>query len=265
MGKRNRNRRRALLASGTPTPTPTPSVPGGMEGVRDRAANGRSTPQDVDFVTRMTRERQGLDGYSGKPKVGTSSIVKGSAGSFPTQGPSHPSQSQRGMDGRFSRQTGFTFTTASPKEDGVFRCEDTGEVTGTCPLNPNVPDILIDAQMWNCLMDCTREYDTEWIALLIGKLDKNSKGEPAYVIDKFYFPPQTASGTHVDVPTGVKPKPGTIGAIHSHVNMGVFFSATDKDHSNWPVEIVINRKEEYEAVAKYKLKCGEWAKTKATV
>src|SRR5205814_10442916 len=130
-------------------------------------------------------------------------------------------------------------------------------------LNPPVPDILIPITMWECFLSCCKEYDTEWIALLKGKLDKDNEGKDAYKIESFYFPPQVASGAHVDVPTGVRPKPGTIGAIHSHVDMGVFWSGTDTDHSNWPVEIVINRRENYEALSRYQLKCGEWAKGQA--
>lgn len=241
MGKRSRQekRRRALFEENR--------IPGGVLGAVHRGNNGQATPDDISFLARMRREQQGKDGYSG--------VSRGSSGSFSTSY-SKASYNYKGQ---------YQFNVSPLKEDGVFHCEESGEITAECPLKPKVPSVLIDSRVWNCLMDCTREYETEWIALLIGRLDKDSQGDPAYVIERFYFPPQTASGTHVDVPTGVKPKVGTIGAIHSHVGMGVFFSSTDKDHSNWPVEVVINRKEEYEAVSRHKLKCGEWAKSKTKV
>jgi hypothetical protein len=221
-------------------------------------ANGRLRPQDVDFVTRMRRESRGEEGYTGSTRKDYEYSGYGYGGyGYPYQNGRY----QVGVD----NHTFKTDYTPSPKRDEeVFHCEETGELTKECPI-AITPSILIDYRMWETFLNATKEFSTEWIALLIGKLDKDSKGNPAYVIEKFYLPPQTASGAHVDVPTGVKPRPNTIGAIHSHVNMGVFFSGTDIAHSNWPVEIVINRKEQYEAVARHKLKCGEWAKTKAKV
>jgi hypothetical protein len=76
-----------------------------------------------------------------------------------------------------------------------------------------------------------------------------------------YFPPQTASGSHVDVPADVQPRQGVIGAVHSHVAMNVFFSGTDLSHSNWDVEIVVNRRAEFKMMTRFKLGCGRWAKT----
>ncbi len=214
------------------------SVPGGLVGAAFRNQNGQATAADIDFLIRMSREAKGKDGYSGMSHTHSNPTFKGTG------------------DSRF---------TFYKKDEAVFHCAEASEIVAKCPLNPLVPHILIPITMWDCFLSCCKEYDTEWIALLIGKLGKDSTGAAAYIIDKFYFPPQTASGAHVDVPTGVKPKPGTIGAIHSHVNMGVFWSGTDTAHSNWPVEIVINRKEEYESLSRYQLKCGEWAKGKSEV
>lgn len=231
-----------------------PDVPGGIRGAIDRWKNGAATNPDVDFLLRLRREAVGLDGYTGGPK---------GEGSLFTESHSYGSP----FPGASPRRDPYEFTThhTPPKDNEVFHCKEAGEVTGKCPLNPVVPSILMDAQMWDCFIKCTREYDTEWIALLIGSIGQDSNGVPAYIITKFYFPPQTASGAHVDVPTGVVPKPNTIGAIHSHVGMGVFWSETDKAHSNWPVEIVVNRKEEYKALSRYQLKCGEWAKSDSVV
>ena len=253
MGRKGKERKRLARELAT--------IPGGLEGAMARNANGQATPKDIDFLSRVTREMGGLDGYFGTPHNPT---TQGHSSSTPSNGHYADNKNNSVTGGSKDK---YTFTTYhSPSHDPtVFHCAEAREITDRCPLNPTVPNILMDKAMWRCFMDCCKEYSTEWIALLIGKLDKDADNKPAYLISKFYFPPQTASGAHVDVPTGVRPKPGTIGAIHSHVDMGVFWSSTDTEHSNWPVEIVINRRENYEALARYQLKCGEWAKGKATV
>lgn len=198
-----------------------------MADILHRGAVGSATYDDIDMLARMRREARGESGYFTQTK---------------------------GREGMFH-------ISSNPKrEEGVF-CVESNEVTGKCPLNPPVPHVLVDFKTWACWMNLAKEIKTEWIAFLKGRFGKDSKNEDCYIIESFYFPPQTASGAHVDVPTGVRPKPGVIGAVHSHVSMGVFFSGTDLAHSNWPVEIVINDKENYKAAVRYQLKCREWAKT----
>lgn len=239
MGRRDRRRKNRALLEGIP--------PGGLDGAMHRGRNGNATIQDVGFIARVRAELQGRDGYTGETRKDY-------------------------YMGKNKKNDPFTFTTyhSSPgnspgKEDGVFKCEESGELTEKCPI-AKAPKVYIDAGMWAIFIEATKVYNTEWIALLIGELKAGTEGkEEAYYISKFYFPPQVASGSHVEVPTGIRPKPGTIGAIHSHVDMGVFFSQTDKDHSNWPVEIVINRKAQVEVIARHKLRCGEYAKSKTEV
>lgn len=218
-----------------------------------RMANGKASMKDLDFIGRMTALNGGRDPYTNQP-------INGARQDNNPVG--------LGMTKRQSEMFHFHTNTYKPspmasREDGVFHCAETSELTKECPI-AKVPEIYFNQRQWDILLHCTEEYNTEWIALLLGELGEvNSK--PTYIIKDFYFPPQTASGTHVDVPIEVRPKPGTIGAIHSHVGMQVFFSGTDVAHSNWPVEIVINRKHEYKAVARHQLKCGEWAKNDAKV
>lgn len=217
-----------------------------------RAANGSATLKDVDFITRMSATAKSKDPWTGASKDWRDDKSNGY--------PSYNGNRQSGLP--FHTST-YKPTTLKTGEDGVFHCAESDELTKECPI-AKVPDIYFNNRQWDVLMHCTEEYDTEWIALLLGELTE-IEGKPIYQIKDFYFPPQTASGTHVDVPIEVRPKAGTIGAIHSHVNMGVFFSGTDVAHSNWPVEIVINRKRDYKAVARHKLKCGEYAKNDAKV
>jgi proteasome lid subunit RPN8/RPN11 len=225
-----------------------------------RASNGRASVKDIDFLERMTALNGGRDPYTNAPIPPTSGPVHSYYGGQPYHDNYQHNQRQRDM---FSTSSYKPSVTVAKGEDGVFHCAETDELTKECPI-AKVPEIFFNNRQWDILMHCTEEYDTEWIALLFGSLE-SVEGKPTYVIRDFYFPPQTASGTHVDVPVEVRPKPGVIGAIHSHVNMGVFFSGTDVAHSNWPVEIVINREREYEAVARHQLKCGEFAKNKAKV
>lgn len=244
MGKTSRKLRRRLIQDAL-RKTPSNDLPvGGYDGVISRYANGQTTVQDLAFIDRVRLERQGRNGYTGEPRGSKGIIGVGEE-----------------MSRTKKKNDPYTFhVSSSSNEDGVFKCVDSGEVTEKCPLNPKVPRVYVPALMWETFIHATKAYDCEWIALLFGKLGKNDKNEDAYLIEKFYFPPQVASGAHVEVPTGVRPRPGTIGAIHSHVAMGAFWSQTDKDHSNWPVEIVVNRKAECKALVRYKLKCGEWAK-----
>jgi proteasome lid subunit RPN8/RPN11 len=232
-----------------------------------RASNGRATVKDVDFLTRMREINGGKDPYTGgtvpdnspnyHPKYGNHSGWGGGNGDY------QHNQRQKDMFTTSSYKPTNLPVITSKGEDGVFHCAETSELTKECPI-AKVPEIFFNNRQWDILLHCTEEYDTEWIALLIGGLEEVN-GKPTYMIKDFYFPPQTASGAHVDVPVEVRPKAGVIGAIHSHVGMAVFFSGTDTAHSNWPVEVVINRKREYKAVARHKLKCGEWAKNDTKV
>jgi hypothetical protein len=211
------------------------------ESARLRFANGNATPRDMDMLARLQAEANGVNGYTGETRTSSSR----------TNGSGNPNP--------------YAFRVTQPKDEHVFVCAENNEITGECPLKPAIPYILVPAAMWANFLTLADKFKTEWIALLKGKLGKDDKNEPVYIIDSFYFPPQTAGGTHVDIPTGVEPKPGTIGAIHSHVGMAVFFSGTDIAHSNWPVEIVINNRKEYKAVSRHQLKCGEFAKNETKV
>ncbi len=74
---------------------------------------------------------------------------------------------------------------------------------------------------------------TEWLAYLLG--DKDSR----FVTD-LYLPEQRVTGGDVTV-TGSCDEPNVIGVIHSHHNMGAFFSGTDDTYinSNYDISIVV--------------------------
>ena len=166
--------------------------------------------------------------------------------------------SRRNGNGQIGRQIFY----ATPKKDEeTFHCES-AEIEGKCPIM-QVPEVHVPYGMWDTFIELADSCDTEWLALLLGRLNV---AENRYEVTGFYFPPQTATGTSVDVPTnGPDPRPGTIGAIHSHVKMQAFWSSTDKAHSNWPLEIVINARGEYAALVRFQLKCGGYTKQDSKV
>lgn len=235
---------------------------------QQRAANGSATPEDIDFLARVQRMSKGRDGYTGETLRDHKEGNMGGNGN----GGGYQRYDKRGS-GRHGYSQARNHNSGSAhfpqagrgKDDEVFHCEESGEVTSTCPLKPYVPTILVKEDVWDTWIKLAGEFKEEWIALLKGRLGEDNQHKPAYIIESFYFPPQTASGTHVDVPTGIRPEAGVIGAVHSHVNMNCFFSATDKAHSNWPVEIVVNSRGDHAACARHKLRCGEWAKSDTKV
>jgi len=168
--------------------------------------------------------------------------------------------SERSSGGN-SNGNAHLFHVSQPKQDEhTFHCAAAAsdEISG-CPI-AHKTEVYMSNKLWYALVELCGQIDSEWIALLFGKVEDGN-----YHISHLYFPPQTATGTSVDIPTGIAPKAGVIGALHSHVNMNAFFSQTDKDHSNWPLEIVLNAKGNYEAIARQQLKCGSWSKPDAKV
>jgi hypothetical protein len=142
-------------------------------------------------------------------------------------------------------------------EIDTFTCNV--DVNG-CPVAPKDVEILVPYQMFNQWIFLTKEFDTEWFAFLKGE----KKEDGSYEFTDMYFPPQKAQGAHVSVEDGHILE-GTLGAIHSHVNMNASFSAEDKQHANHEVEIVINRKGDYEASVRIQLECGRYQRTSGKI
>lgn len=131
-----------------------------------------------------------------------------------------------------------------------------------CPI-VKAPIVEVPVEMYRTWIELAQEFDTEWMAYLIGTIDaQTGRG----TITEMYFPPQSASGAHVEQPDeSYRPRPGTIAAVHSHVQMEVFFSKTDEDHANWPVEIVINARGESKMAMRVKLECGRFSRVTGKV
>jgi len=156
------------------------------------------------------------------------------------------------------RDSGRVVSITSAKPADTFSCAD-ADVEG-CPLTTKakieMPNLMY--QQWVAL---AKAFDTEWLAYLKGE----RRTDGVWEIKGMYFPPQTVTGAHVDVPTGFKIEDGTIGAVHSHVAMGVFFSGEDKKHMNHPIELIVNRKGEVAAAVATPLECGRNSRVEATI
>ena len=147
-----------------------------------------------------------------------------------------------------------------PKVNDTWTCS-VAETKG-CPI-VGKPEVRMPVEMYRAWTELAQDFDTEWMAYLQGTFDAaTGKGE----IVGMYFPPQSASGAHVEMPDeSFRVLPGTIGAVHSHVKMQAFFSGTDEAHANWPVEIVINAKGESAMRARVKLECGRFSRVDGTI
>jgi proteasome lid subunit RPN8/RPN11 len=147
-----------------------------------------------------------------------------------------------------------------PKLNLDWTCE-VADVKG-CPIVKE-PIVEIPCGMYQAWIELANSFDTEWMAYLIGTIDAiTGRGK----VTEMYFPPQSASGAHVEMPDeGFRARPETIAAVHSHVKMEAFFSKTDEDHANWPIEIVVNARGESKMVMRVRLECGRYSRVHGKV
>jgi hypothetical protein len=153
---------------------------------------------------------------------------------------------------------GFKVTTIRPKKaDDTFTCT-TSEVSG-CPLmSASKPKVIIPSSLYNTWIYLAKTFDTEWIAYLKGK-----RGEDGvYHIESMYFPKQKCTSAHVEAEDG-EVQEGTIAAVHSHVDMNVFFSTEDDKHMNHEIELIINRRGEVASKVRVQLECHRWSRVEA--
>jgi len=151
------------------------------------------------------------------------------------------------------------------KADDTFTCDpdmitNPKDRKGGCPIVAQpvveIPNIMFC--QWKHLAGV---FSTEWIAYLKGSLRAT---DGVWVIDSMYFPKQKANGAHVDAEDG-ECLPGTIGSVHSHVNMQAFFSTEDVQHFNHTIEMVVNRSGDVMAVVRTELECGRFSRVVAKV
>lgn len=165
--------------------------------------------------------------------------------------------------GSFGLVSSSAKSTKTEKDD-TFTCNPD---VGDCPIVAT-PVVVLNREMFAKWQYLCQAFNTEWIAYLKGEEVKDfefkDKKYDGYRITEMYFPKQTAGGAHVTAEEG-EVKEGTIGAVHSHVDMGVFFSDVDKKHCNQHIELIVNRKGDITGMQRVQLKCGEWSRTKPLI
>ena len=160
-------------------------------------------------------------------------------------------------------------TAQQPKNDDWMCAGGSPDISG-CPLITVTmkPLILIPNEMWEKWCFWAKKFNTEWLVYLIGEEIPRDADNPlgGYKLTDMYVPRQKVTGAHVtvdeeEVRTLKTDHPGIIGDVHSHVNMGVFFSAEDEKHFNHPVHLVVNSRNEITSSIRITLECGKTSRT----
>lgn len=132
-----------------------------------------------------------------------------------------------------------------------------------------VPDttLYISPEVYSVVNKLCKDIEVEWQMLLTGRQEGSS-----VFIEGYWIPKQEVGGAHVHNLDVITPEiitaKGIVAGIHSHANMGVFFSPTDDNETNNTTikhHIVCNNRGEFEAKSRYDLPCGLYKFTKAHV
>jgi len=130
-----------------------------------------------------------------------------------------------------------------------------------CPhiTRAETPKVIIPQDIWHKIMGLTTELDTEWLGYL--GASKLQSGE--WKVTDLRVPKQEVSTSTVK-PTETFQSEGV---IHSHANMGAFFSGVDDDYlnENHDFSIVVNKDGDTKAVARLELPCGSLSVIEAEV
>ena len=105
---------------------------------------------------------------------------------------------------------------------------------------------------------CKRFPEHEWQMMLTGVVEGLAVHVTGYAIPKQLVRGSTVKNLDV-VNADVVSALHIVATVHSHVNMGVFFSQTDNKDTNLSIidhHIVVNNKGEYRACSKVHLPCG---------
>lgn len=124
-----------------------------------------------------------------------------------------------------------------------------------CPLVANKVDVKMT---YDCYVKIQRLLDHfEDVEFGVYLLDEDDDG----VIDNIYIPEQEVGPATFDVEDLTNVPEKTVGVMHSHVNMGAFFSCKDDDYlnDNFDISIVMNRKYEYKCAVRIRTDCGRYA------
>lgn len=141
---------------------------------------------------------------------------------------------------------------------------DTGDAPEVCKNCDYLPSNMkqkfrFQHDVWKVMMALCSNVKVEWQALLKGTIDEDG----VINITGYIIPQQEVTASNVknlEVVDDVYITANQIIAgIHSHGNMGVFFSGTDDEHTNMSLikhNIVVNNRGEYKATSRVELPCG---------
>lgn len=119
--------------------------------------------------------------------------------------------------------------------------------------------IIISPEVWSVVTGLCEEVKLEWQMMLCGKETEN-----AVIVDGYWIPKQEVSCASVKnldiIDKEVIEERGIIATIHSHGNIGVSFSSTDKEFTNLSLiknHIVVNNRGDIKATSRYDTPCGK--------
>ena len=151
----------------------------------------------------------------------------------------------------FSRERHGGFGGGGGWESGI----ETVTACGKCAKDK--PTVAVGYQMYNNIIAmCRKMGHSEWLAYLIGhELPEHDM----YVVTGLSVPEQTVTAGSVEHIADCTEE-GVIGTVHSHGNMGAFFSKTDTDHigANHPVMIVVSNARKTKQQIRKLLPCGAY-------
>lgn len=118
-----------------------------------------------------------------------------------------------------------------------------------CPHCESAPKVYVPFEIWHRIMSLTKGLSTEWL----GYLHATQQEDGSWEVTGITVPKQEVGAASVTPKETVQSE----GVVHSHVGMKAFFSGTDDAYinENHDFSIVVNKSEEYAAVARLKLPC----------
>ncbi len=158
-----------------------------------------------------------------------------------------------------SSYTVYSYTSSSSKT------WDIGEETHTeCPKKEEEPTVIINKDTKDKIKSLMDVMDgDEWLAMLVGKELEEHSG---YYIWNIEVPKQVVTAANAEKEEPEEPD-NCLGVIHSHHDMGTFWSSTDEKHSidNNELSIVVDSNLNSKAAVRKEAECGRKIQVEADV
>jgi len=156
------------------------------------------------------------------------------------------------------KKRSWSTTTLDSKESW-----DSGIDDEICPAlrDELTASLIIPPEIWNVIQELTEEINSEWLGYLKGDFLNDG-----FVLNvkEIIIPEQEVTGVSVTVKEDID---DVQGVVHSHSNMGVFFSGTDDNYinTNNAFSLVVNKDGKHKAIARIKLNCGFYIRKECNV